>query len=62
MDGQGPASKREFRQVLDELIVQAYRNDISIANGGYVFRHDSVDIPDIELMVYRLTNSSDDAD
>jgi hypothetical protein len=54
----GPTNKAEFEEALDELIVQAYQNGISIDNGGYVLQHTSTNVPDMEVMFYRLVQSS----
>jgi hypothetical protein len=56
----GPINEQEFKLALNRLIVQASRNDVSIVNGGYVFRHDSAEIPDVEVMIYRLAEARAD--
>lgn len=58
----GPTSKQEFELALDKVIVQAYRNGVSLDNGGYILRHNSSDIPDLELMIYRLAETPTDTE
>jgi hypothetical protein len=46
---------------MDNLILRALENGVPIDNGGYELRHDD-DIPDFELMFFRLEKSDDDDD
>lgn len=50
--------EEKFREALDDLIIRAYENDLDIDNGGHILRHDSEDIPDVEVVVYQLIDSS----
>jgi hypothetical protein len=54
MVNSGPKTKAEFEKALDELIVRASQNGVSIDNGGYVLQHNPPDVPDMEVMFYRL--------
>lgn len=60
MSKSGPSSKDEFEEALDELIAQAYQNGVKFDNGGHVFQYSSEELPDIEIMFYRLSESSDE--
>lgn len=55
----GPTSKAEFEDALDKLIVQAHQNGVEITDGGYVPHNTSKEVPDVEVMFYRLAASSE---
>lgn len=59
MFGQDPTTKRELQQAMDNLVLRALENGVPIDNGGYELRHDD-DVPDFELMIFRLEKSDDD--
>lgn len=54
MRRQGPATKEELRQSLDEIIQQAYNNGVDLNDGAYPLQHDDPDTPDFELMLFQL--------
>lgn len=54
MGGQEPTTKEELRQALDKIIQQAYTNDVNLNDGAYPLHHDDPDLPDFELMLFRL--------
>lgn len=55
----GPTSKAEFEDALDKLIVQAHQNGVEITDGGYASHHTSKELPDVEVMFYRLAKSAE---
>ncbi len=54
MRRQGPTTKEELRQSLDEIIQQAYNNGVDLNDGAYPLQHDDQDTPDFELMLFQL--------
>lgn len=56
-----PTSKAELEDALDKLIGQAHQNGVEITDGGYVSHHTATEAPDIEVMVYRLAESSENS-
>ena len=54
MGRQGPTTRAELRQSLDETIQQAYKNGVNLNDGAYPLQHDDPDMPDFELMLFQL--------
>lgn len=50
-------TKEELREILDASITQAYRNGVTVDNGGYELRHVDTDIPDWEVHITRTTKA-----
>lgn len=57
MSGTGPTSEQEFKRALEDLIIQAAQNNVHIDDGGYEFKHENAEIPDVEVLIVRLAES-----
>lgn len=49
-----PTSKSELREALDELVVNAYQNGVTVDNGGYELCHPDQSVPDWDVTIIRL--------
>jgi hypothetical protein len=54
MTTESPASKQELEVALDNLVQQAYRNGVEVADGSYELIHQNETIPDWDLTIIRL--------
>lgn len=49
-----PATRAELREALDRLVRRAYRNGVTVGNGGYeLVQHDAA-TPDWDLTIIRV--------
>lgn len=61
-EGEGvwwPVNEVEFEDALDKLIIEAHQNGVEIADGTHVLQHTDEEVPDVEVMFYRLAESPD---
>ena len=54
MNKQGPTTKEELHQSLNETLKQAYNNGVKLNDGAYPLQVGDTDLPDFELMLFRL--------
>lgn len=49
-----PTSKAELEEALDELVQEAFKNDVEVDNGGYDLIHQDSTIPNWDLTIIRM--------
>lgn len=52
-----PTSKSELRKALDELVVNAYQNGVTVDDSGYGLCYSEEPVPDWDVTIIRIEKS-----